>query len=463
MRRILFLILYTFILLILWPGKTLAQASEQWPFPPQWVNALLVPGSIVLFTVAIYLASRLFRHWNFHRPRLEQNWMQKRQSAGTGQGGLPPVPARESNHRYIFPVYTVVLLSIMCEGHIANPERNFHTCVEHGHFLSADFLALAGAKPSALDLTRFCNNNSPIFRNKEEQTRAVAYLLENGCNPNTPNFFGSPVEFCLNKPNRHLLPLLLKHGASLQNTRGFHHLPPASVAAQNGEPEFLSYLLDNGADASARAQAFYDYKTPLHIACSWTNRNQAECVKILLDAGADVNALDSYGRTPLDLLDGHPADIAKLLREHGALPAKELVLTLKEGDSDLTDRLKAANPQGIDTELQGLLVIGNDDIPYTYTHTSKGNGFITIPAADGMHDIRCYDAHDNGSIYKGHWAQIVLEDKNNDGFRDIVVTGIEEETDDNGNPTRSKPFRMVYPYSPERKVFLTGDTPDGLH
>lgn len=454
MKRFLFLVLYTLLLIILWPGRLLAVCSGLWPFPPLWVNILLLPGCILIFAGAIYAAARLCRHWNLHKPRQELSWMQKRMAAGMGQGGLPPVPAKETYHRYIFPVWTTVLIMFLFDGTLSHQERNFHTCIEHGHFLSADCLAITGAKPSTLDLARFCNNNSPIFRDKEEQTRAVAYMLENGCCPNTPNFFGPPVEFCLNEPNRHLLPLLLKHGASLTDTRYFHHLPPAAVAARNGETGFLRYLLENGADANARAQAFYDYNTPLHIACSWASRNQVECVKILMEAGADVNALDSYGRTPLDVLDGHPAGADKLLREHGAKPARELVLTLKEGDCNLTSRLKASNPHMTDAELRGIIETGDKNIVYTYEHTSKGNGFISVPTARGQLDIRCYDAHDDGQVYKEGWAQIMLEDKNNDGFRDIVTSFTRDTLNDNGDIIHSEQCSEVYLYSPERNIFL---------
>ena len=40
------------------------------------------------------------------------------------------------------------------------------------------------------------------------------------------------------------------------------------------------------------------YGTPLHFAAA---RNHLECVKLLLDAGADIKVTDNYSLTPLQL------------------------------------------------------------------------------------------------------------------------------------------------------------------
>ena len=50
-----------------------------------------------------------------------------------------------------------------------------------------------------------------------------------------------------------------------------------------------------------------------------------EAVKQYLDGGADVNAKDDFGRTPLDkaIIGKHP-EIADLLRKHGGKTGEEL-------------------------------------------------------------------------------------------------------------------------------------------
>jgi len=56
--------------------------------------------------------------------------------------------------------------------------------------------------------------------------------------------------------------------------------------------------------------------TPLHVACSW---GDIEAARLLLDAGAEVNAIGDIGRTPLfDALSSENVDLVKALVEAGA-------------------------------------------------------------------------------------------------------------------------------------------------
>ena len=94
--------------------------------------------------------------------------------------------------------------------------------------------------------------------------------------------------------------------------------------------EFYDAICDNDIDAVEALIAdgakvnVKDYDgTPLHTA-AWCGCT--EIVKMLIDAGADVNAKNSYGNTPLDLAVryGH-ADVVNLLIDAGAdVNAKDL-------------------------------------------------------------------------------------------------------------------------------------------
>ena len=77
----------------------------------------------------------------------------------------------------------------------------------------------------------------------------------------------------------------------------------------------------------------------------------------------------------------------------------------------------------------------------TSTHTSKGNDFIEVPGAR----IRCYDAHDDGTIFEGFWAQVTLDAPNRNGYRNIVVRC----------PLKGEGARTVrYYYLPEKRIFI---------
>jgi ankyrin repeat protein len=85
------------------------------------------------------------------------------------------------------------------------------------------------------------------------------------------------------------------------------------LAAAGGRPETVDWLIDAGADITARNAAF---GTALDVAAL---RGAPEVVELLLEAGADVHAGDLVGTTPLHrAAEGGSAAVASLLIEHGA-------------------------------------------------------------------------------------------------------------------------------------------------
>jgi hypothetical protein len=86
-----------------------------------------------------------------------------------------------------------------------------------------------------------------------------------------------------------------------------HDFKDGSVAS------VLRLLLEHGADINAQNQ---DGRTPLHMA---SFDGALEVVRLLLEHGADVEAKDKYGETALqDATCRRHDEIVKVLREHGA-------------------------------------------------------------------------------------------------------------------------------------------------
>jgi len=88
-------------------------------------------------------------------------------------------------------------------------------------------------------------------------------------------------------------------------------------ACRQGDAETLGRLLSNGASAAAIIDgADREGRTPLYLACDAAH---ADVVKMLIEAGADVNKAGSYGCTPVYMAsEGGHADVVKMLIEAGA-------------------------------------------------------------------------------------------------------------------------------------------------
>ena len=159
--------------------------------------------------------------------------------------------------------------------------------------------------------------------------------------------------------------VLLDAGAELE-TRNSNGLTPLHSAISNSNPAAVAALLQAGADINADAGSFYG--TPLtHAALQirrYTSPRNAATIAIidqLLEAGADVNAVDERGDTPF----------LKVLRSGGtgtmADSTAALALKLLEAGTDpdapgarLTTPLHAAAGSGAPLLVDALLDAGAD-------------------------------------------------------------------------------------------------------
>ena len=83
-----------------------------------------------------------------------------------------------------------------------------------------------------------------------------------------------------------------------------------------GCTEICDLLISKGADIEARDK---NGRTPLFEACS-SIRSKKQICELLLSKGADVNARDNQGLTPLhQALKNKHKDVAALLKKHGGV------------------------------------------------------------------------------------------------------------------------------------------------
>ena len=149
---------------------------------------------------------------------------------------------------------------------------------------------------------------------------------------------------------------LLAQGADPDTAHG-DGMTALHWAAQHGNVEIVTLLLDAGADRGARTRL--GAHTPLHVA-SRSARGTATAA--LLEAGADVNAVTTTGAMPLHFAAASgSADAVSALLDHGADPdAREpvwgqtpLMFAAAEARSEAIAALLAA---GADPELTGKVV-----------------------------------------------------------------------------------------------------------
>jgi len=110
--------------------------------------------------------------------------------------------------------------------------------------------------------------------------------------------------------------LLLAHSAKVNTQDDFgdtalHNAVWVYPAVDRNQVELVRFLLSRGADVNI---AGFDGKTPLHRAAY---RGNPEMVKALLEGGANPQARDNRGNTPLQIaIDNKQEEVAALLRRY---------------------------------------------------------------------------------------------------------------------------------------------------
>lgn len=109
--------------------------------------------------------------------------------------------------------------------------------------------------------------------------------------------------------------LLLSKGANI-NAKNVNGLTPLHIAVRNRslKIDFIKLLLKHKVNIDSVDE---DGKTPFHLLCknSWSDRKNEEIIDILISAGADIDARDKHGLSPLytACLSNNKSIVLKLL------------------------------------------------------------------------------------------------------------------------------------------------------
>lgn len=170
-----------------------------------------------------------------------------------------------------------------------------------------EYLLAGGADINRRDNNKchFTGSKTPLhFAIESGNDKCCELLIEKGA-----DIDNACLAIAINKRNVPIIKLLLSKGVRVDTVDRWGSTYLHTVIS-SGRDDLAKLLLDYKADVDARDQ---QKRTPLHIA---TERGHEKCIRLLLDHKAGINARDYQDRSPLHLATIEA--IYKLLVDRGA-------------------------------------------------------------------------------------------------------------------------------------------------
>jgi ankyrin repeat protein len=200
------------------------------------------------------------------------------------------------------------------QGETLNRLTPLHWVASRGMIPEAKILIERGAQ---IEPNLFLMASPIDFAIENNETEMVGFLLKSGASV-TDALYSA-----ITRERLEMIKLIVAHGAKINEKQG-GEWTAIHRAAYHGSPKPVELLLSLGANPRCVLESG---ETPLHMAALGASfdkdtKNIAKfetLTKLLLKKGAQLNALNNEGKTPLDVAEEASADgIAKVLRRHGA-------------------------------------------------------------------------------------------------------------------------------------------------
>ncbi|CAJ1068051.1 ankyrin repeat and SOCS box protein 6 [Xyrichtys novacula] len=157
--------------------------------------------------------------------------------------------------------------------------------------------------------------------------------------------------------------ILLRYGADLNFEDPVSYYNPLHIAVLQNRPDMVRLLVGHGANVEKRDRIHAS--SPLDLASEESER--LPCLRALLDLGADVNARDKHGKTPLlhafessDGITVHNTENIQLLLERGA----DVHVSNEDGET-VQSILVFLTKEALDSSVENAAEIGNFSLRVT--------------------------------------------------------------------------------------------------
>jgi ankyrin repeat protein len=196
-------------------------------------------------------------------------------------------------------MFSVVKILIEHGTEVNVPDKNNETPLHKAAFvrnyLIVKYLIEQKAKVNSLDKLGNTPLHNATFTNKDNSICAL--LLKNGATPFVKNNCGkTPILWGCSNIDTSTIRLFVKYGYDPVNDIDNEENMLLHGALINGQFATIDYLLNHKTNINAATKQGV---TPFHIAAGMRGSAGLKVIKKLIDAGADINAVDAYGHTPL--------------------------------------------------------------------------------------------------------------------------------------------------------------------
>ncbi|MHC1704037.1 MAG: ankyrin repeat domain-containing protein [Tenuifilaceae bacterium] len=203
----------------------------------------------------------------------------------------------------------------------SNPVQDVFEAIKTGNL---DLLRVLIEKNSELLNAKDQNGTTPLhIASSGKQIEIQKFLLEKGADVNAQESdLSTPLHYAAVRNHKEGALLLIEKGADINALDNEKHTP-LHLASQNGIMDIVTVLVKSGAKLELKD----DYgRTPLLLGSR--ERGGADLIRILLEAGANINSIDNSGYNSLSLAAwrGKKAVVDVLLDHKTALPDNNNVL-----------------------------------------------------------------------------------------------------------------------------------------